>query len=48
MTHNGVWYAIDGKRIIIAYSHPEARVSANFLYYPLMDALREINKELNV
>ena len=45
MTHNGLWYVIDGKRTIIAYNHPEARVSANFLYYPLMDALREISKE---
>lgn len=47
MTHNGVWYVIDGKRTIIDYKHPEARVFANFLYYPLMDALREISKEHN-
>ncbi len=29
-------------RYVIAYSHPEARVSDNLLHYGLMDAIREI------
>ena len=42
ITFNGVWYARDNNKVIISYNHPEARVSPNFLYYPLIDALREI------
>ncbi|RMD57346.1 hypothetical protein D6833_14060 [Candidatus Parcubacteria bacterium] len=29
-------------KYVIAYSHPEARVSANLLHYGLVDAVREI------
>lgn len=29
-------------KYVIAYSHPEARVSANLLYYDLVDAVREL------
>ncbi len=48
MTHKGVRYVIDNNRIIISYNHPEARVSPNFLYYLLMDALREINDKSKI
>lgn len=43
MTKRGVWYCReDNGTIIIAYNHPDARVGEQFLYYGLMDALREI------
>ena len=42
ITSNGVWYVRDNNKVIISYNHPEARVSPNFLYYPLIDVLREI------
>ena len=48
MTHKGVRYVIDNNRIIVAYNHPEARVSPNFLYYLLIDALREINDKSKI
>lgn len=42
MTHNGVRYVKNADRIIVSYNHPAARVSNILLYYPLIDALREI------
>ena len=42
ITFNGVDYVKDNNRVIVLYNHPQARVSPNFLYYPLIDALREI------
>lgn len=43
-TTRGVWYVIDGEKVIINFNHPAARVSPSFLYYGLIDALREIYK----
>ncbi|WP_053005828.1 hypothetical protein [Kiloniella spongiae] len=31
-------------KFVLSYSHPEARVSPNLLYYGLVDAIREILK----
>lgn len=46
-TSRGVPYHELGKpgKILISYSHPEARVSDNLLYYGLIDAVREIYQE---
>lgn len=42
-TKHGIWYVIEPSgRIIISYSHPEARVKDCLLYYGLVDAVREI------
>ncbi len=41
-THNGIDYYIEDGRIFISFTHPEARIGDNFLYYTLMDAVREI------
>lgn len=45
-TSRGVKYLeyLPGK-YVIEYSHPEARVSANLLYYGLVDALRELRND---
>ena len=32
----------ENNKIIVSYSHPEARVSSNLLYYGLIDAIKEI------
>ena len=46
-TSRGVPYHELGtpKKTLISYSHPEARVSDNLLYYGLIDAIREIYQE---
>lgn len=42
-TKRGIWYVIEPSgRIIISYSHPEARVKDCLLYYGLVDAVRDI------
>ena len=41
-TARGIEYAKDGDRIIVFYSHPEARVADCILHYSLVDAMREI------
>ncbi|MCD8343423.1 MAG: hypothetical protein LUC19_03440 [Oscillospiraceae bacterium] len=41
-TARGVWYFMDGERIIISFVHPEARVRDAFLFYALTDAAKEI------
>ena len=48
-TSRGIWYVVeDEKRIVISYSHPEARVKDCLLYYGIVDAVREIlHKELH-
>ena len=43
MTKRGVWYFIDNETVIISFSHPEARVKDNYLFYSLIDAVKEIN-----
>lgn len=43
MTQRGIWYFIDGDSVVISFAHPEARISDNFLYYTLLDAVKEIN-----
>lgn len=43
MTQRGIWYFIDGDSVVISFAHPEARISDNFLYYTLIDAVKEIN-----
>lgn len=42
MTNRGVWYFKDGNKIVITFSHPAARVKDCYLYYALLDAVREI------
>lgn len=43
ITSRGVYYYEFKKgRYFIKYSHPEARVADNILYYPLVDSIREI------
>lgn len=40
---NGVSYLeYQPRKFAIAYAHPEARVADNILYYPLIDAVKEI------
>ncbi len=42
-TRHGIWYVTEPTgRVIIDYSHPEARVKDCLLYYGLVDAVREI------
>lgn len=42
-TSRGIWYVVEEeKRIVISYSHPEARVKDCLLYYGIVDAVREI------
>lgn len=43
MTQRGIWYFVDKESVIISFAHPEARISDNFLYYALIDAVKEIN-----
>ena len=43
MTQRGIWYFVDGDSVVISFAHPEARISDNFLYYTLIDAVKEIN-----
>ena len=42
MTTRGVWHFKDGNKIVITVSHPAARVKDCYLYYALLDAVREI------
>lgn len=42
MTSHGIWYVRDEEKIIISYSHPEARTKDCLLYYGLVDAIKEI------
>lgn len=42
MTKRGVWYFRSGTLLVISFSHPAARVKDSYLYYALMDAVREI------
>ena len=46
MTQRGVQYhEFQPSCYLISYSHPEARVSDNILYYGLIDAVREIRQK---
>ncbi len=45
MTSRGIEYIIFDKTIIVSFSHPEARVADQYLYYALIDAIREILEE---
>lgn len=42
MTFRGVEYIRNKNQIIISFAHPEARVRDAYLYYALIDAIREI------
>lgn len=42
MTSRGIWYVREEGKIIISYSHPEARTKECLLYYGLVDAVKEI------
>ncbi|UBM61553.1 hypothetical protein LA303_09010 [Candidatus Sulfidibacterium hydrothermale] len=45
-TTRGIWYyEYDTGRFFISYSHPEARVQDNLLYYGLIDAIKELKKQ---
>jgi hypothetical protein len=42
-TRRGVWfYEYESSKYVVSYAHPEARCASNFLYYGLIDAIREI------
>lgn len=41
-TGRGVWYKTVGRTPHIAYSHPQARMPGNLLYYGLIDAVAEL------
>lgn len=45
MTSRGIEYMILDNTIIVSFSHPEARVADHYLYYALIDAIREILEE---
>ncbi|MFO3717798.1 hypothetical protein AB9Q04_05445 [Anaerococcus sp. ENR1011] len=45
MTNRGIEYMILDNTIIVSFSHPEARVADQYLYYALIDAIREILEE---
>ncbi len=42
MTTRGVWYFQENNITVISFSHPAARVKDCYLYYALLDAVREI------
>ncbi|WP_308749133.1 hypothetical protein [uncultured Anaerococcus sp.] len=42
MTQRGVKYIKDKEKIILSFAHPEARIRDAYLYYALVDAVREI------
>ena len=43
MTSRGIWYYVDQNgSITISFSHPEARTKQCFLYYGLIEAVKEI------
>ena len=48
MTSRGIEYMILDNTIIVSFSHPEARVADQYLYYALIDAIREILEEYPV
>lgn len=46
-TSRGIWFGVskderNNNRIILSFSHPEARVKDCFLYYGIIDAIKEI------
>lgn len=45
MTSRGIEYMILDNTIIVSFSHPEARIADQYLYYALIDAIREILEE---
>lgn len=42
MINRGVRFFQDGKTVVISFAHPEARVRDAYLYYALLDVVREI------
>ena len=48
MTRRGIKYNILDKTIIVSFSHPEARVADHYLYYALIDAIREILEKYHI
>lgn len=45
MTSRGIWYFRDKDMPVISFSHPAARVRDCYLYYGLLDAVREIKSD---
>ena len=43
-TSRGIWYVEEPDRLVVSYSHPEARVKDCLLYYGIVDAVKEIYK----
>jgi hypothetical protein len=42
-THRGIeFHEFKPRKFVVSFSHPEARIAGNLLYYGLIDALREI------
>lgn len=44
-TTRGIWYLQNNETILVAYFHPNAHIKSNFLYYGLIDAVKEIQKQ---
>lgn len=44
MTSRGIWYKKIDETVVIDYFHPQAHIKNYFLYYGLMDAIKEILK----
>lgn len=47
-TERGINYFTDNETIIIDFSHPEARVRDNYLFYALLDAINEIRTKTEI
>ncbi len=45
MTSRGIWYFRDNDMMVISFSHPAAQVRDCYLYYALLDAVREIKSD---
>lgn len=45
MTSRGIWYFRDKDMPVISFSHPAVRVRDCYLYYGLLDAVREIKSD---
>ena len=42
MTDRGIWYFGHADMVVISFFHPAARVRDCYLYYALMDAVKDI------
>jgi len=42
MTARGIWFRDNGETILISFAHPASRTKSCFLYYALLDAVKDI------